>query len=319
VNGAHSDAGPTRVAIRQAVSVSIATGLYGISFGALAVAAGLSVWQAQILSMVMFTGGSQFALVGVLGAGGLGSAAVASAALLGGRNLLYAVQLGPLLGLSGWRRLLGAQLTIDESTAVALAQPSPRARRVGFWWTGAGVWICWNALTLLGALAGDAMGDPRAWGLDAAAAAAFLGLLWPRLAPRQAQATAVLAVATALATTPWLTPGVPVLLAALAALAVGFWPPRRRAGDAIPRDDADLSSPSQTSQTTPGAQRQTTKAVSGAGMPAQPTADGLRGDCGGGRHRTLGTKTGTSRSLADASGADGIGRWERRRDVSGRD
>ncbi|MDR2348565.1 MAG: AzlC family ABC transporter permease, partial [Bifidobacteriaceae bacterium] len=154
-----------RSAIRQAVSVSVATGLYGISFGALAVASGLTVWQAQLLSMVMFTGGSQFALIGVLGAGGLGSAAVASAALLGGRNLLYAVQLGPLLGLRGWRRPLGALLTIDESTAVALAQADDRARRVGFWWTGAGVWVCWNALTLVGALAGDAMGDPKAWGL----------------------------------------------------------------------------------------------------------------------------------------------------------
>jgi predicted branched-subunit amino acid permease len=210
--------------VRQAVSVSVATGLYGISFGALGVAAGLSVWQTQVLSMVMFTGGSQFALVGVIGAGGLGSAAVAAAALLGARNLLYAVQLGPVLGLRGWRRLLGAQLTIDESTAVALAQSDPSAQRAGFWWAGAGVWVCWNALTLVGALAGDAMGDPRAWGLDAAAAAAFLGLLWPRLASRPAQATAALAVTIALATTPWLTPGAPILLAALAALVVGFRP-----------------------------------------------------------------------------------------------
>jgi predicted branched-subunit amino acid permease len=221
---------PAASAVRQAVSVSVATGLYGISFGALAVAAGLSVWQAQLLSMLMFTGGSQFALVGVIGAGGLGSAAVASAALLGGRNLLYAVQLGPELGLRGWRRVLGAHLTIDESTAVALAQPPGRARRVGFWWAGAGVWVCWNALTLLGALAGDAMGDPRAWGLDAAAAAAFLGLLWPRLASRQAQATAALAVVIALAATPFLTPGAPVLLAALAALVVGLAPASRAGG-----------------------------------------------------------------------------------------
>jgi predicted branched-subunit amino acid permease len=204
--------------------VAVATGLYGISFGALAVAAGLSVWQAQLLSLVMFTGGSQFALIGVIGAGGLGSAAVASAALLGGRNLLYAVQLGPVLGLRGWRRLLGAHLTIDESTAVALAQPGREARRAGFWWAGGGVWVCWNLLTLAGALAGDAMGDPKDWGLDAAAAAAFLGLLWPRLAPRRAQATAALALVIALVASPWLAPGVPVLLSSLAALATGLWP-----------------------------------------------------------------------------------------------
>ncbi|MDR1825166.1 MAG: AzlC family ABC transporter permease [Bifidobacteriaceae bacterium] len=214
------------VAIRQGVSVGVATGLYGISFGALAVAAGLSVWQAQVLSLVMFTGGSQFALVGVIGAGGLGQAAVASAALLGARNALYAVQLGPVLGLRGWRRLLGAQVTIDESTAVAMAHSTQAARRTGFWWAGASVWVCWNAMTLAGALAGDAMGDPKAWGLDAAAAAAFLGLLWPRLAPREAQATAALAVVIALALTPFVTPGAPVLLAALAALAVGLAPAR---------------------------------------------------------------------------------------------
>jgi predicted branched-subunit amino acid permease len=235
---------PVATAIRQAVSVSVATGLYGVSFGALAVAAGLSVWQTQLLSMVMFTGGSQFALVGVLGAGGLGSAAVASAALLGARNLLYAVQLGPILGLRGWRRLVAAQLTIDESAAVALAQPPGRAQRVGFWWTGGGVWICWNALTLLGAWAGEAMGDPRVWGLDAAAAAAFLGLLWPRLAARPARAAAALAGAIALAATPWLTPGAPVLLASSAALVVGLVP-----GGDRPRPSEGPPNASQTSAT----------------------------------------------------------------------
>jgi predicted branched-subunit amino acid permease len=207
----------------------------------LAVTAGLSVWQTQLLSLVMFTGGSQFALIGVVGAGGLGTAAVASAALLGGRNLFYAAQLGPVLGLRGWRRLLGAQLTIDESTAVALAQPDTSAKRIGFWWTGVGVWLGWNAFTLLGALAGDAMGDPRAWGLDAAAAAAFLGLLWPRLASREAQATAALAAAIALAASPWLTPGAPVLLAALAALAVGFWPSSRGRDERVESADGGES------------------------------------------------------------------------------
>jgi predicted branched-subunit amino acid permease len=131
-----------------------------------------------------------------------------------------------VLGFKGWRRLLAAQFTIDESTAVALAQPTQAAKRTGFWWAGLGVWVGWNSLTLVGALAGDAMGDPKAWGLDAAAAAAFLGLLWPRLAPREAQVTAALAVAIALALTPFVTPGVPVLLASLAALAVGLWPTR---------------------------------------------------------------------------------------------
>ncbi|MCC2315956.1 AzlC family ABC transporter permease [Cellulomonas xiejunii] len=213
---------PVAAARRQAVSVSVATGLYGVSFGALSVAAGLSVPQTMALSLLMFSGGSQFAFIGVVGAGGAVGAAVASAALLGARNGLYGAQLTPLLDLP-WRwRLPAAHVTIDESTAVATAQPSRRAARVGFWWTGVGVLVLWNLFTLLGALAGDRLGDPRAYGLDAAAGAAFLALVWPRLASRTAQGVAAAAVLVALATTPVLPAGVPVLLAALVAVVVGL-------------------------------------------------------------------------------------------------
>ncbi|MDR3201850.1 MAG: AzlC family ABC transporter permease, partial [Bifidobacteriaceae bacterium] len=200
-----------RAAVRQAVGVSVATGLYGISFGALAVAAGLTVWQTAALSALMFSGASQFAVVGVIGAGGSAVAAVASAGLLGVRNGLYGLQDGPLLRARGWRRVLAAQLTIDESTAVAAAQTDRDAARAGFWWAGAGVFVLWNALTLVGALAGNAMGDPKAWGLDAAAAAAFLGLLWPRLGDAPARAAAGLAAGIALVLVPLTPPGVPVL------------------------------------------------------------------------------------------------------------
>lgn len=211
--------------MRQALSVAVATGLYGISFGALSVVAGLSVPQTAALSLLMFSGGSQFAFIGVVGAGGAGGAAVATAALLGVRNALYGPLVAPRLAVRGPRRLLAAQLTIDESTAVAIAQRDPAASRAGFWWTGAGVFVLWNAFTLVGALLGDAAGDPRRYGLDAAAAAAFLGLVWPRLSgPRAAPARVVagIAVALALATTPVLPAGLPVLLAALAAIVVGL-------------------------------------------------------------------------------------------------
>ncbi len=210
-----------RAAIRQALSVSLATGLYGISFGALAVTAGLSLAQTQVLSLLMFSGGSQFALIGVTGAGGSIGSAVATAGLLGARNALYGAQLGPLLAVRSWRRVLVAHLTIDESTAVATAQPTPTVSRVGFWWTGGGVFICWNLLTALGALAGDALGDPRAWGLDAAAGAAFLALLWPRLASRSMQIAAGAAVVVAALATPITPPGVPVLAAAAVAVLIG--------------------------------------------------------------------------------------------------
>ncbi|UCN13383.1 AzlC family ABC transporter permease [Cellulomonas iranensis] len=213
---------PVTAARRQAVSVSVATGLYGVSFGALSVAAGLDVAQTMALSLLMFSGGSQFAFIGVVGAGGAAGAAVASAALLGARNGLYGAQLAPLLALPSRRRLPAAHLTIDESTAVATAQPTRTAARVGFWWTGLGIYLLWNLFTLVGALAGDRLGDPRAYGLDAAAAAAFLALVWPRLAGRTAQVVAVAAVVVALATTPVLPAGVPVLLAALVAVVVGL-------------------------------------------------------------------------------------------------
>jgi predicted branched-subunit amino acid permease len=205
--------------------VSVATGLYGISFGALSVSAGLDIWQTQALSALMFTGGSQFAFIGVIGAGGAGVAAAATAGLLGARNALYGAVMASLLDARGARQLAAAHLTIDESTAVATAQRDLTTAKVGFWWTGLGVFLLWNALTLLGALVGDALADPSQWGLDAAAAAAFLGLLWPRLAARTAQIVAAAAVIVAMLLTPVAPAGVPVLAAALVAVAAGWRAP----------------------------------------------------------------------------------------------
>ncbi|MCR2814227.1 AzlC family ABC transporter permease [Microbacterium jiangjiandongii] len=214
-----------RRATREGLGVALATSAYGVSFGALAVASGLDVWQACVLSLVMFTGGSQFAFVGVIGAGGLAAvpAAIASASLLGVRNVAYAMRMAPVIGGPFWRRAAAAQFTIDESTAVALAQTEPRARRVGFWVTGVGIYVGWNLSTLLGALLGDLLGDPRAYGLDAAAAAAFLALLWPRLRQRQAIVVGVAAAVVATALTPVLMPGLPVLIAAVVAVVVGLF------------------------------------------------------------------------------------------------
>jgi 4-azaleucine resistance transporter AzlC len=208
----------------MSVGVGLATGLYGISFGALATSAGLDVWQTQVLSLLMFSGGSQFAFIGVIAAGGPAAvgAAVVSAWLLGVRNGFYAVSMNPILRLAGWKRVVGAQLTIDESTGVATSQGSLADQRKGFWVTGVSVFIFWNLMTLLGALLGDALGDPKVWGLDAAAAAAFLGLLWPRLRERQSLAVAALAFLIAVISTPALPAGLPVMLAGLVALVVGM-------------------------------------------------------------------------------------------------
>lgn len=203
--------------VRTAAGVGVATGAYGVSFGALATGSGLTVAQACALSLLTFSGGSQFALIAVIGSGGNLASGAASALLLGARNLLYGARLAAPLAMKGLTRVVGAQLVIDESTAVALANEpdGDRAARLGFWATGLAVFVLWNLATLVGALAGAAIGDPRDLGLDAAVPAAFIALLAPRLRSRPPWLTAVAAVVVALAVVPVLPAGVPVLLAAL--------------------------------------------------------------------------------------------------------
>jgi len=207
----------------------VATGAYGIGCGALGVAAGLSVTQTVLTSLLLFSGGSQFAFFGVIGAGGSAGTAVAASTLLAARNAFYSVQMAQVLRVSGWRRLLAAHVTIDESTAVSVGQAEAEERRRGFWVTGLAVFVLWNMMTATGALIGDALGDPRTYGLDAAAAAAFLALLWPRLRGRDARATAALAVVLAAVVAPVAPAGVPVLVAAVAAVVVGLAPRWSRA------------------------------------------------------------------------------------------
>ena len=204
-----------RAVVRDAVGIGLAVGAYGLSFGAAAVTAGLSTLQASTLSLLVFTGASQFALVGVLGAGGGVLAAVAGALLLGSRNTLYAVRLSSLLPVRGPRRLVAAQLTIDESTGMATAAPAGLAA-TAFWTTGAIIYVLWNVATVLGALGAARLGDPAVLGLDAAVPAAFLALLTPQVRERRTFAVAVSGALVALVAVPLVPPGVPVLLAGLA-------------------------------------------------------------------------------------------------------
>ncbi|NUP74147.1 MAG: branched-chain amino acid ABC transporter permease [Sinomonas sp.] len=221
-DGAASPALRTSPGLRVGLSIAVATGLYGVSFGALGVASGLSILQTVALSLLMFTGGSQFAFIGVVGGGGSGAAAAAAAALLGIRNAVYGMQLNAMLAPKGWRRFAAAHVTIDESTATASGQEAKVDQRRGFWTAGLGVFVLWNLFTAVGAFAGNALGDPKQWGLDGAAVAAFLGLLWPRLKGREPAAIAVVcALATVLAV-PFLPPGVPILVAALVAALLGW-------------------------------------------------------------------------------------------------
>lgn len=222
-------------AIRAGLAVGLAAAAYGISYGALAVGAGLDIWQTCVMSLLMFTGGSQFALVGVIATGGVaaGPAAIASAAILGIRNGIYGIRIAPIIGGSWWRKLAAAWVTIDETTAVATTQTTVRSQRIGFWVTAAATFIGWNFTSFIGGVIGDTLGDPRQYGLDAAAAAAFLGLLWPRLRQLQPIAVAAAAAVIAVVLTPVLMPGLPVLVAGVVAILVGIFNWFGRAGDTV--------------------------------------------------------------------------------------
>ena len=207
---------------RTALSVAFTVGLYGAAFGAAGVTAGFSILQTCLLSILLFSGASQFAVVGIMGAGGSAVSAIATATLLGFRNALYGLQMAPILKVKGLKRILAAQITIDESTAVATLQENDADRRRGFYVTGIGVFVFWNLFTFLGALGASAIGDPAVWGLDAAVPAAFCGLIWPRLKNKTHFVVSAVAIALALLLTPITAAGIPIITTVLLAVIFGL-------------------------------------------------------------------------------------------------
>ena len=207
---------------RTALSVAFTVGLYGAAFGAAGVTAGFSILQTCLLSILLFSGASQFAVVGIMGAGGSAVSAIATATLLGFRNALYGLQMAPILKVKGLKRILAAQITIDESTAVATLQENDADRRRGFYVTGVGVYVFWNLFTFLGALGASAIGDPSVWGLDAAVPAAFCGLIWPRLKNKTHFVVSAVAIGWALLLTPITPAGIPIITTVLLAVIFGL-------------------------------------------------------------------------------------------------
>jgi predicted branched-subunit amino acid permease len=207
---------------RTALSVAFTVGLYGAAFGAAGVTAGFSILQTCLLSILLFSGASQFAVVGIMGAGGSAVSAIATATLLGFRNALYGLQMAPILKVKGLKRILAAQITIDESTAVATLQENDADRRRGFYVTGIGVFVFWNLFTFLGALGASAIGDPAVWGLDAAVPAAFCGLIWPRLKNKTHFIVSAVAIAWALLLTPITAAGIPIITTVILAVIFGL-------------------------------------------------------------------------------------------------
>jgi predicted branched-subunit amino acid permease len=205
--------------IGRAIAIGLATGAYGLSFGALAVTAGIAIDHAVAMSALVFTGATQLSVVGALAAGGAPAPAVASGLVLASRHVAYGIAVSPILPAAVRARLIAAHLVIDESTAMARSQADARTARLAFWATGASVFACWNAATIAGALLGRAVADPAALGLDAVFPAAFVALLAPQLATRAARRTALAGAAIAAALVPVAPAGIPVLAATLGVLA----------------------------------------------------------------------------------------------------
>jgi predicted branched-subunit amino acid permease len=205
---------------RTSVSVAFTVGLYGAAFGAAAVTAGFTVIQSCLLSLLLFSGASQFAVVGIMGAGGSPISAIATATLLGFRNALYGLQMAPILKVTGLKRIIAAQITIDESTAVSTLQSNDSDKKRGFYLTGFGVYVFWNLFTFLGAIGTSAIGDPSVWGLDAAVPAALCGLVWPRLKEKRQFLISACAIILALSLTPITPAGISIITTVL--LAIGF-------------------------------------------------------------------------------------------------
>ena len=198
-------------------TLGAATGVFGLVFGVGAVSAGGSVAQACVMSLLVFTGASQFSAASVVAAGGGTSAALGGAMILAARNAVYGLAMSRVITGSLARRAVAAQLTIDESTAMASVQRDPAAKRHAFWITGATVYVCWNTATLVGALIGSAI-DPQTFGLDAAFPAGFVAMVAPHLRHRRGLLAAVLGATICLVLIPITPVGVPILCAAAAVL-----------------------------------------------------------------------------------------------------
>ena len=204
----------------RALTIGVSVTPFGLSFGAVAVEAHLSLVQVCLLSLVLFSGASQFALVSVIGAGGSYFSAVGTALLLGVRNGLYGARINALLRPRGWRRLLMAEVTIDESTAMAVSEAASGYSARAFWSTAVSVYVLWNTSTIIGALIGNALGSPATTGLDVAGPAAFIALLAPRLTTMRMRLVALASGVIALLTVPVVPVGAPILIGGLTAVAL---------------------------------------------------------------------------------------------------
>jgi predicted branched-subunit amino acid permease len=198
--------------LRDAVALAAAIALVGASFGALAATAGVPMALTMALSLLVFAGGSQFLVVAVVAAGGGAIAAVAAGLLINARHVPFGLAVGGNIAERWPARLLGTHFMVDESVAFSRARGGGTRSRTAYWLCGALLFVAWNLGTVAGMLAGSAVPDPDAFGVDAAFPAALLALLLPSLRRADARRVGILAAAAALMATPLLPAGLPVLV-----------------------------------------------------------------------------------------------------------
>lgn len=220
--------------VRNAIVLGMAIGVFGIAFGVLAVQAGLSPWQALAMSLLVFTGGSQFAAIGVIDAGGTTAAALGAALLLATRNGVYGAALAARFGKRLRPRVIATQLVIDESTAMSAARDDDDVAIEAFWAAGLSVYVFWNLGTAIGAWGGQIIGDPETLGLDAALPAGFVAMMLPLARSRRGLAAALCGGLIALVALPLVPPGLPVILAGLGVIPVLLLGDRLDAGEEQP-------------------------------------------------------------------------------------
>ncbi|MFI5589570.1 AzlC family ABC transporter permease [Amycolatopsis sp. NPDC051758] len=199
--------------------VCLADCLVGVSYGAIAVSSGFPLWLPMLMSLLVFAGASQFMFIGIVAAGGNPFAAVLAGLLANTRHLPFGFAIGDVLGKRWPARLAGSHLMVDEAVAFALAQQEMHRRRAAYWACGLGLFACWNVGVVAGAFAGSAISDTDVFGLDAAFPAVLLALVLPSLRDRAVRLPVLAGVVVALATTPFLPAGLPVLLALAGVLA----------------------------------------------------------------------------------------------------
>lgn len=204
---------------RAVLSMAAAMAVVGASLGAIAVSKGVPLWLVTLMGALVFAGGSEFLVVGLMTSGAAPVTAVLGGLMLNARHFPFGLAVGGLLGRSRPARLVGSHLMVDESVAFALAESDPARRSRSYWTMGLALYCTWAPSVFVGGLLGQRVEDPGVFGLDAALPAALLALLMPSLGDRPALRAVALGVVVALMTTPLLPEGLPVLAALLGSAA----------------------------------------------------------------------------------------------------